>query len=206
MKPQSHPTPYELFGKRRNLNRQMLLLVVLMTAIHGAAYWYLASRMGGKPQVILMDSNTYYLPKSLDFADAKELHVSQAGLLMESLLDRSPDGIDHPERLKRLCEKSAYEEASKYIQKDAKAFAAKMLHQKFELRSVQLLQAEDNSVLVAIDGQLIRTGAFGGEPFNEALSVTARLLFVRNPSVVINGNFPTILRSLEIETSPLSAP
>lgn len=206
MKPQSHTTPYDLFGKRRDTNRQMLLVFLLMTLIHGAAYWYLASRMGGKPQVILMDSNTYYLPKSLDFSDAKELHVSQAGLLMESLLDRGPDGLDHPERLKRLCEKTAYQESSKYIQKEAEAFAAKKLHQKFELRSVQLLQAEDNSVLVAIDGQLIRTGAFSGEPFNEALSVTARLLFVRNASVVINGAFPTLLRSLEIEISPLSAP
>jgi len=32
------------------------------------------------------------------------------------------------------------------------------------------------------------------------------LLFVRNPSVVINGAFPTLLRSLEIETSPLPMP
>lgn len=203
MKNQTHPTALDLFGKRREMNRHILLVVLLMTLIHGAAYWHLASNIGNKPQVLLMDDQTYFLPKSLDFADAKDLHVSQAGLLMESLLDRGPDGLDHPERLKRLCEKNAYRDAVKYLQVEAEAFGSKKLHQKFELRSVQLLQAEDNSVLVAIDGQLIRTGAFSGEAFNEALSVKARLLFVRNPSVIINGNFPTILRSLQIETSPL---
>jgi hypothetical protein len=206
MNTQPHHTALDLFGKRREMHRQIILVVLLMTVIHGAAYWHLASKIGNKPQILLMDDNTFYLPKALDFADAKDLHVSQAGLLMESLFDRGPNGLDHSERLKRLCEKSAYKDAMNHIREEAEAFEAKKIHQKFELRSVQLLQAEDNSVLVAIDGQLIRTGAFSGEQFNEALVVKARLLFVRNPSVVINGAFPTLLRSLEIETSPLPMP
>lgn len=206
MKNQMHYTALDLFGKRREMNQQFLLVVLLMTLIHAAAYWHLASKIGNKPQILLMDDKTYYLPKSLDFADAKDLHISQAGLLMESLLDRGPSGLDHPERLKRLCEKSAYQEAMRYFQTEAAAFEAKKIHQKFELRSVQLLQAEDNSVMVAIDGQLIRSGAFDDAPYNEALVVKARLLFVRNPSVVINGAFPTLLRSLKIETSSLPTP
>jgi hypothetical protein len=204
MKPQ--PAVLDLFGKRREMNRQILLVVLLMTLIHGAAYWHLASKIGNKPQILLMDDKTYYLPKALDFAEAKDLHVSQAGLLMESLLDRGPNGIDHPKRLRMLCEKSAYQEAMKFLQIEAQGFEAKKIHQKFELRSVQLLQAEDNSVMVAIDGQLVRSGAFDEAPFNEALLVKARLLLVRNPSMVINGAFPTLLRSLQIETSSLSKP
>jgi hypothetical protein len=202
----SNHTAMDMFGKRRDMNRHILLVVLLAAIIHAAAYWHLAGKIGIKPQILLMDDKTYYLPKSLDFADAKELHVSQAGLLMESLLDRGPDGLDHPERLKRLCEKSSYLEAMKFISKDAEAFEAKQIHQKFELREVQLLEAEDSSVMVAIDGQLIRSGVFGGGPINEALLVKARLIFVRNPSIVINGGFPTLLRSLKIETSPLSTP
>jgi hypothetical protein len=85
MNTQPHHTALDLFGKRREMHRQILLVVLLMTAIHGAAYWHLASNIAKKPQILLMDDKTFYLPKALDFADAKELHVSQAGLLMESL-------------------------------------------------------------------------------------------------------------------------
>lgn len=200
---ETRPTALDLFGKRHEKNRLLLFFIVLTTAIHAAAYWHLASRIAAKPQFLVMDQGTFYLPKSLDFSDAKELHVSQAGLLMESLLDRGPDGLDHPERLKRLTEKGGYQEAMKLIQKDAESFQAKKLHQKVEVRAVQILQAEDDTVMVAVDAQLIRMGEFGDGPFQEALSVKAKLLFVRNPSVLTNGAFPTLLRSLKIETIPI---
>ena len=200
---ETRPTALDLFGRRRETNRLLLFVIVLTTAIHAAAYWHLGGRIAAKPQFLVMDARTYYLPKALDFADAKELHVSQAGLLMEALLDRGPDGIDHPERLKRLTEKGGYQEAMALVQKDAESFRAKKLHQKVEIRAVQILQAEDDTVMVAVDAQLIRTGEFGDGPFQEALSVKAKLLFVRNSSVLTNGSFPTVLRSLKIETTPI---
>ena len=200
---ETRPTALDLFGKRRETHWLLLFVIVLTTAIHGGAYWHLAGRIAAKPQVLVMDAQTYYLPKALDFADAKDLHISQAGLLMESLLDRGPDGLDHPERLKRLCVRAAYEEATTLIQKEAESFQAKKLHQKVEIRAVQILQAEDDTVMVAVDAQLIRSGEFGDGPFQEALSVKARLLFVRNTSVLTNGSFPTLLRSLKIETTPI---
>ncbi len=200
----SSTTALDLFGKRRETNRLLLTVIVLTTGMHAAAYWHLSGRIAEKPQVLLMDAYTYYLPKSLDFADAKELHVSQAGLLMESLMNRAAEGLDNPERLKRLCEKNAYTEAISFIQQDADAFLAKKIHQKVEIRAVQILQAEDDTVMVAVDAQLVRVGVFGDAPFQEALTVKARLQFVRNPSVVQNGSFPTLLRSFKIETAPIS--
>lgn len=202
--PQSHTTALDLFGKRRETNRLLLAVISLTTIIHAGSYWHLAGRIAEKPQVLLMDASTYYLPKSLDFADAKELHVSQAELVMESLMNRAAEGLDNPERLKRLCEKNAYQEATALIQQDTDAFQAKRIHQKVEIRAVQILQAEDDTVMVAVDAQLIRVGVFGDAPFQEALAVKARLQFVRNPSVLRNGSFPTLLRSFKIETAPIS--
>lgn len=201
-----HQTPFELFAKRRDSNRLAFTAIIMVTVINALICWQMSERIGNKPQFVVMDDRTYYLPKSLDFSDAKELHVSQAGLVMESLFDRGPDGLDHPERLKRLCERSSYLDATTLVQNEQGAFEAKKLHQKFELRAVQILQAEDESVRVAVDGQLIRTGEFGAEPFSEALAVKAQLLFVRNPALVINGAFPTLLRSLKIEISPVTNP
>lgn len=202
--PESKSAALDFLGKRQTTNRLLLTVIVATTGIHAASYWRLAARIGAKPQILLMDASTYYLPKSLDFEEAKELHVSQANLVMESLMNRAAEGLDNPERLKRICEKSAYREAIALIQQDADAFQAKKMHQKVEIRAVQILQAEDDTILVAVDAQLIRVGVFGDAPFQEALAVKARLQFVRNPSVVQNGSFPTLLRSFKIETAPIS--
>jgi hypothetical protein len=198
--------PLDLFGKRRDMNRWILFAMVLMTLLHAAAYWHLADRIGNQQSVIVMDKDTYYLSKNLDFMDAKDLHVDLAGLVMESLFDRSANGPDHPERLKRLCECDAYQEAVKLIEKDRAAFESKSIHQKVEIRSVQILGTEDDSVRIAVEGQLIRSGLFDGEPTSEALAVKMRMLMVRNPSILTNGCFPELLRSFQVETSPLTTP
>lgn len=205
-KKQTPPAALDLFGRRRDTSRRILLAALGMTSIHAAAYWHLADKINSKEKILLLDDRTYYLPKALDFVDAKELHVGSAELVMESLFDRSPSGLDHAERLKRLCERTAYQDAMKLIRGDYEAFGKKEIHQKVEIQAVRLLQAEDDSVRVAVEGQLIRSGQFDGGPFSEVLSVKVRMLLVRNPSMVVNGAFPELLRSLQVETSPLETP
>lgn len=193
----------EMFGQRKRSNRVLLVVVLLTTSLHALAYWHLAERIGRKPEVLVMDSNTLYLPKALDFSDARDLHESQAVLVMESVMDRSPGGLDHPERLKRLCEKRGYEQAIRLVKDEDAAFSAKRMHQKFEMSSLQILQAEDDTVMVAVEGQAIRYGEFGDGSFSEALQVKARLVFIRNPSLIRNGSFPTLLKSMELQKQPL---
>ena len=203
---QRHGAPMELFGRPRDVNKWLVSALVITVFVNAAVSWQLAGYSQSRAQIVVMDESAYYLPKSLDFADAKELHLAQIGLAMESLFDRGPGGIDHPERLKRLCERSAYRDAQELLKKDEAVFSSKSLHQKVEVKSVKLLGNENNSVLAVVEGQLLRTGDFNGSDFSEAMNVKARLLFIRNPAIVANGAFPTILRTIQVEISPVATP
>lgn len=55
-----------------------------------------------RTQFVVMDDDTFYLPKSVDFESASQIHASQVSLAMETLFNRNPKGLDNPRRVKRL--------------------------------------------------------------------------------------------------------
>jgi hypothetical protein len=172
----------------------------------GALAWRMASAFEQRSQVIVMDETAFYLPRTLDFASAKALHEAQIYAAVETLFDRGPNGIDHEEKLKRLFDKRAYEEAIKGFQSDAAEFHTKDIHQKVEIEATRILQVSDDAVLASFEGQLIRSGIFDGKPFVQSLLVHGQFNFSRNPSIIANGAYPTVVRSFEITIEPLPKP
>ena len=81
-------------------------------------------------------------------------------------------------------------------------FSGRQLHQKVETGDIQLLQVDADSVLATARGQLIRNGIFDDEPFSEVVPVNVRFTFTRNPDMLGNGAFPTVVTLFELETPP----
>ena len=50
-----------------------------------------------------------------------------------------------------------------------------------------VLETREDTVLVQVEGQWIRTGLFQGRPFTEAPVFTARFTLARNPNLAANG-------------------
>ena len=178
--------------------------LIALTACVG--FWFerqrLVTNLMAKPQFFVMDANhTYYLPSAMDFGSAKEIHAAQTRLAMEAIFNRSPSGVDSPERLRRLFGRDAYQEAKAGIKADAKEFEDKAIHQKVELGPIQILQVRDDSVLTGVEGQLIRSGIFRGKSFTEVLTVTAQFKFLLNPDMTSNGRFPTVVIAFEYNTT-----
>ena len=200
MKPSS---ALDIFAGHQRQARLWFWLFMITIVAFSAERWHLGASLGAETKVIVMDRDTYYLPKTLDFVEAKDLHVPQAVLAAESLFSRHPGGLDHPERLKRLFSKSAYEEAMGLIGEEGERFEAMQIHQKVEVASVRLVEAEDRSIVMSVEGQLIRSGIFGGRPLIETLRFEAHLTFVRNPNMVANGGYPTVVEAFETQTEPV---
>lgn len=189
----------EIFADRTKAARLWFVLFVIACIGFGIERVRLADSLGRKPQFIIMDGTSYYIPRALDFTEARDLHVAQIHSAAECLFDRGPGGLDHQERLKRLFDKPSYQQAVRTVQEEAAEFEAKEIHQKIEIAGSKLLQVRDESVLATFEGQLIRSGIFEGKPFVEVLIVTGRFTFSRNPNIVVNGAYPTIVRAFEIE-------
>jgi len=157
----------------------------------------------GKHEVVVLDSlGTYYVSPLLDIEHATELHAWQTKLACKALFERNPDGLDNPELFKQLFLRNAAEVAEGAINKTKAEFQAKSLHQKVELGTPEVLTARDNTFYTSVDIQLIRVGAYEGEPITEVLRYRVKFKFVLNPDLTRNGRFPTAVSGFQVESLP----
>ena len=166
--------------------------------------WHLGKTIGEGYKFLVIDPNTFYLPRKLDFRDAHQLHYEQAQLACETLLNRNPNGIDAEKRMKALFHPDAYKTAMESIESEAMLFKGKSMHQKTHIEATELLKMSDSSVLIMVSGQLIRVGNFKGEPFVETLDFQFRSHFILNTHMLENGRYPTLVYDYNLKTIPTS--
>lgn len=161
---------------------------------------YLARSIQEGYRYLVIDDTCFFLPKSFEFKDAHDLHFDQAQLVCETLLNRSPAGVDNKARLENLFHPNAYGKAKQLIENEAADFKNKLIHQKVSIAETRQLKMRDNSVLIQVTGQLIRTGQFLGTPFVEVLDFECHLHFIPNRNIVNNGRYPTIVYDYQLKT------
>lgn len=176
-----------------------------LTLLFGVTILYREIFPKPRPDVLIVGPSGYHLAKLKSFSEAGQLHLDQAEIASIFLLQRSPGGLDYPERIKSIFGTSAFEKAMTLVAEDRDEFRTKSLHQKVEISQTKILNIRDRSVLVSIEGQLIRTGDFEGKPFVESLKLKAQMTFVRNPDLIAKGDYPTIVTDFEIQTTPIAA-
>ena len=164
---------------------------------------FLMRKLKEKERVVILDpAGTYHVAPLLRFQDARDLHAQQSTLVVLAVLERNPKGLDHPELLRQLLLKPAYEKAQRLVAAEAPEFKAKNWHQKPEIARIDILETRENFVLTQVTGQLIRAGVFEGRTFNESLPFKLSLKMSRNPDMVQNGRFPTAVLDYKYETTP----
>ena len=173
-------------------------LYLVTLAVFSAVVLVLVHAFGKERQYIVIDDQAYYMVKAVDFSSARQMHLDQAELATITLLNRNPQGFDSERRLKYLFDVPSYQKAVGMAEEDASAFKSKSLHQKVEMFETKIQKLTNRSVQVLVDGQLIRTGLFEGEVFNEVLRFQLRMTFVDNPSLVENGRFPTVVQEFTL--------
>jgi ribosomal protein L18E len=173
------------------------LTVLLLSAIDR---YHLVAQFKQRERVVILDpAGTYYLSSLLQFSEAKEMHIQQAELAALVFLERNPKDFDNPDLLKLVFLKSAFNKAQDERISEAVEFRSKQLHQKVEIGRIDILATRDNEVLVAVTGQIIRSGIFQDRAFTEAFPFTLRLRLIRNPNMALNGRFPTAVGDFKYE-------
>ena len=148
-------------GRKRNPTRVLVdkdraaffwfLIAVAAILIALIEPYFLISKLKERERVVIVDpAGTYYVSPLLQFQESKELHTQQATLATVALLDRNPEGFDHPDLLKQMFLKAAHEKAVDTASKDSAEFKAKQLHQKAEIAEIKLLKTRENFVLTQV--------------------------------------------------------
>ena len=151
--------PTQLFAQRDRLPWFWFFVAVAVTGIAALDRYHIIEQFKQRERVVIIDpAQTYYLSPLLQFSEATDLHAQQAELATVTFLQRNPKDFDHPDLLRQMFLKSALEKAREHRTREAVEFRAKQLHQKPEIAKIDILATRENEVLVAVYGQVIRTG------------------------------------------------
>lgn len=145
-----------------------------------------------------MDSrDTFYLSSAGSFDEAKHIHAEVAKLAAETIFNRSPDGYDDADRLRRLFNPATTKALENELEKDSDAFRNGQIHQKFESGIVRELRVDQATALVSVDGQVFRHTDFQGKVIDESKPVTVFLELRVNPDMAHNGRYPLVVTAYE---------
>ena len=195
--------PTRLFIQRDRLPWFWFFVAVAVLVVSAFDRYHLISQFKQRERVVIIDpATTFYLSPLLQFQEAKDLHVQQATLATTAFLERSPRDFDHPDLLRQLFLKPAFDKAQDQRTKESVEFRSKQLHQKAEVSKIDILATRENEVLASVTGQIIRSGIFQEKSFTEAFQFTLRLRLIRNPNMAANGRFPTAVGDFKYEITP----
>jgi len=198
--PRKRFDPTQLFAQRDRLPWFWFFVAVAVTVLAAFDRYHLIGQFKQRERVVIIDpSQTYYISPLLQFQEAKDLHIQQAGLATTAFLERNPKDFDHADLLKQMFLKSALQKAQDQHTREAVEFRSKQLHQKPEIGRIDILATRENEVLATVSGQVIRTGIFQEKAFTEAFNFKLSLRLLRNPNMAVNGRFPTAVGDFKYE-------
>ena len=152
----------------------------------------------GRIRFAAMDSrDTFYLANLGSFETAQHIHAELAKMAAETIFSRNPDGFDDPERLERLFNPVTATELNKEAARDSDVYRLQGIHQKIETGQIRELEVDDNTALVSVEGQILRTGVFNQRVTNETKKVTVFLRFRVNEDMALNGRYPLVVVNYE---------
>lgn len=190
-RPRRRRHPLDLLADHALAARLWCIVALIAVGYCAIQPFLLVRAMRERERVVVLDpSGTYHVSPLLGFEEAGKLHEQHAMLACLALLQRNPSGFDHPELLEKLFLPEALTQAKTEQKRTAEEFIQKNLHQKAEVLKLTVLETREESVLVQVEGQLVRTGSLGGQIFTEAPAFTARFTFARNPNLASNGRYP----------------
>lgn len=145
-----------------------------------------------------MDSrDTFYLANLGTFESAQHIHAELAKMAAETIFSRNPDGFDNPERLERLFNPATTTELNKDAARDAEVFRQQQIHQKIETGQIREIEVDNNTALVGVEGQVLRTGMFNNRIINDAKRVTVFLRLTVNGDMARNGRYPLVVTNYQ---------
>ena len=152
----------------------------------------------GRIRFAAMDSrDTFYLANLGSFETAQHIHAELAKMAAETIFSRNPDGFDDPERLERLFNPVTAAGLNKEAARDSDVYRLQGIHQKIETGQIRELEVDDNTALVSVEGQILRTGVFNQRVTNETKKVTVFLRLKVNEDMALNGRYPLVVVNYE---------
>jgi hypothetical protein len=181
---------------RKRLMTVWLWQAVFVLAVIGGfvSHHLTVAEMMRRMRFVAMDSrDTFYLSSVGSFESSRQIHAELARMAEEAIFSRNPEGFDDPERLERLFNPTTTTLLRNEASRDADVFRAEQIHQKIETGEIRELEVDDNTALVSVQGQILRTAMFNQRLVNDSRKVTVFLRLRVNEDMAHNGRYPLVV-------------
>jgi len=129
-------------------------------------------------------------------------HVRAAEDVTQALLNRNPAGFDQPERITLLFRPEAARRARADCDRETPERQLRQLQEKAQITRLQYLEASNHRILFTVQGLLMQSGAFNGQPLVNSLAFQLDLELVPNPNLTLQAAFPLVVHHYVYETHP----
>ncbi len=192
--------PTKIFVDKDRTALLWFLVAMAGVGVAVAEPFFLVPVLKARERVVIVDpSNTYFVAPTLEFEEASALHTAQARLATTAFLTRNPDSFDNKDLLARMFGRAALQGAYAQQAKAGEEARAKQIHQKPEIGEVTILETRSDFVLCRVRGQIVRAGIFNDRPFTEAVPFTLSFKMLRNPDMLSNARFPTVVSAFRYD-------
>jgi hypothetical protein len=179
---------------RKTANWLAIALVVsVLFNIGTPIYYSLQSKM--RDQVVVFDlaSGSLLLSPLVDPDDSKEILTTSATWAAESILDRSPAGLDHDDLVGILFNSDTAHKVRDEFGAVRQQYVEKNLRSHVEIKSIDAQPIGRGIIKAKVAGQVVLTGAVHGQAIQEVQPVTLELSLARNPDLGRNKRYPLVV-------------
>jgi hypothetical protein len=182
----------------RLLGGNVIMLRVLLLALIACIIYIIIqpqltlANFAGRERVIVYDPSgpVYSIAPIMDFADAREMHISLIRDAIEAGWNRNPNGLMRPDKAKMLFLKPAMEKLEAEIKATSKDYQDKNFRQSVEIGKISVAATSDDIIQAVATVQLIRVGLLNGAPISESETKRINLHLMRNPNMYVNKRYP----------------
>src|SRR6266436_4694952 len=156
-------------------------------------YYSLQSKM--RDQVVAFDlaSGSLLLSPLVDPGDSKEILTTCASWAAESILDRSPSGLDHDDLVGILVNSETARKVRDEFGAVKPQYVEKNLRSHVEIKSIDAQPVGRGIIKAKVAGQVVLTCTVHGQAIQEVQPVTLELSLARNPDLCRNKRYPLVV-------------
>ena len=163
----------------------------------------LRPRRAEERQVVFIASNGRgYGGNETELSALTNLHVRAAEDVIQAFLNRNPSDFDQPERIILLFQPEAARKARADCDRETPERRLHQLQEKAQITRLQYLEASNQRILFTVQGLLMQSGAFNGQPLVNSLPFQLDLELVPNPNLTLQAAFPLVVHHYRYETHP----
>lgn len=173
-----------------------------------ASAWYvtlMADVLKQRPPFVVMDTaGSYYVPPGIPYAEMDAMHLHLSEVMAETLLERTPEGLVHADRLAKLCTDEAFQQIRRDLEKEGRYFSSQKGVQHAVMDRPTILVRTASQVKTEVRGKVHRRSFFGGKEQAETYSFVLVMIWKQNTTIVANKAFPSRLREHALTLTKIS--